>query len=377
MQALALSGGGSFGCFEAGVLYELLKAGYYFDKVYGTSTGAMNTVLLAQAYIDGSPEVLKTLWTKTVQENSDIYRSNSLEYLLSTPPYSFSPLRKLLADAVDFNKVVALPERFTLTAVDLVSGKTQYFSNKDSGMTGKRLFEATIASGSMPPMFDPVSLDSMKLVDGGIRNNLPITKAIEDSSEVLAVMCRPVELDESVKPFTGLLEITSRTLDVMMNKITYGDLQSILMVNQMLQSTPRRTGFLAGKRVIDVQVIAPDYGLPGGTLDFSHEYLEQGFDIGAQKGREYVQNGTFIDKALVTPELLSEVTSDQAQIFQVFPLAFDGKVLTIGVNRADAVFVNQMTYVLGHDVKVVLINRDNLARNIREYYGGNNEPATP
>jgi predicted acylesterase/phospholipase RssA len=366
VEALVLSGGGSFGAFEAGVLYELLLAGKHWDKVYGTSTGAFNAVLLAQAYIDGSAEVLKRTWTETIQNTSDVYSDVWLNYAIDHPPYSYR--RSLVKFIVDFERICTLQEKFTLTTTDLISGDVKYFVNQIT--TPEWFLEATIASGSMPPLFPPVNFGGMQLVDGGVKYNLPITKAIEDSDSVLAILCRPEVLDplSSSKVLSGLIEIAERSLDMMMNKITYGDLKTILLVNSLLKTTPNRSGFLKGKRVIDVQTVIPDSSLPGGTLDFTHSFLAKNFETGREKGRKFLQTTTIIDESKMTPEILAEVTSSQAQIFNVFPITFDGKTLTLGCDEDGPSFKTQMENVFGRKVKLVLVNPDNLEDVIHRFY---------
>src|SRR5260370_8773453 len=68
LLSLALQGGGSFGAFTWGVLDHLLETeGVAFDAVSGTSAGAVNAVVLANALAQGGPaeprRQLAHLWT--------------------------------------------------------------------------------------------------------------------------------------------------------------------------------------------------------------------------------------------------------------------------------------------------------------------------
>src|ERR1035437_3977548 len=101
IRSLILAGGGSLGAFQGGVIYELSQNGYHYDKIYGTSTGAMNALLLAQAYVDKSPEIIKKTWTETIKNTSNIYSKNFFDWFISRPPYNYKPLRRLLKQVID------------------------------------------------------------------------------------------------------------------------------------------------------------------------------------------------------------------------------------------------------------------------------------
>lgn len=78
-KVLALSGGGSKGAYEAGVLYGLVntdsdKSKYEYDVITGVSTGAINTALVA-LWEKGSEvemvDYLSEMWQTT--NAADVY----------------------------------------------------------------------------------------------------------------------------------------------------------------------------------------------------------------------------------------------------------------------------------------------------------------
>src|ERR1035437_1313069 len=294
IRSLILAGGGSLGAFQGGVLYELTKNGYHYDKIYGTSTGAMNALLLAQAYIDKSPEIIKTTWTETIKGTSNIYSRNFLDWFISRPPYNYKPLRKLLKKIISFEDIMKLEEKICVTATDLVSGDTKFFSNKTEGITTEKFFECVIGSGSFPPMFDAVIVEDMKLVDGGVKENTPVAQIVEDwdSENVTVVLCRPEQMSPSNAPFTGLIEIASRAIDLMMNKITNSDLKFVLLINELLKSIDcgKVGGLLKYKKVIDLDILMPEKELPGSTLIFDKFVMQTEFIFGNICARNYMRN---------------------------------------------------------------------------------------
>ena len=64
-RALVLSGGAARGAYEAGVISGLHHAGYQFDLICGTSTGAINAALAAQGDFEG----LASLWASVAERN--------------------------------------------------------------------------------------------------------------------------------------------------------------------------------------------------------------------------------------------------------------------------------------------------------------------
>jgi predicted acylesterase/phospholipase RssA len=83
--ALVLSGGIAQGVYESGVVKSLLKRGYTFDVICGTSIGALNGALIAQ----GDHEMLEHIWAN----------------LGKTPIKKYERHAKLVSDALTaFNK---------------------------------------------------------------------------------------------------------------------------------------------------------------------------------------------------------------------------------------------------------------------------------
>ena len=62
--ALVLSGGGSRGSYQIGVIKALKKLNIKIDMVIGTSAGALNAAMIAT----GSPEIAEQLWLSTASK---------------------------------------------------------------------------------------------------------------------------------------------------------------------------------------------------------------------------------------------------------------------------------------------------------------------
>jgi len=158
---LALGAGGARGLAHIGVLEGLAAAGLAVDAIAGTSAGALVGALFAT----GQLEVFKRDLRET--ERSDLWRYLDpvwpREGLLSGARAS-EYLRGLMGDW----RIEDLPIPFTAVAVDLVSGEEIWIRS------GK-LLDAVRASISLPGIFVPVRQETRVLVDGAIRNPVPVS----------------------------------------------------------------------------------------------------------------------------------------------------------------------------------------------------------
>jgi len=293
MRSLVLSGGGARGCFEAGVLYRLFDE-IQFDNISGTSVGALNTIVLSQCYIDNDKSLLKEVWTEMIQKNKHVYRKNYFKATIGNPPYSFSPLRKIIKKRIDLQKIIELEsKKVMITAVDLKSGKAITFSNRDKDITPENLLDAIIASSSAPPAFPTVKIGKYQLVDGGVRDNVPVHHLIDNPKydSAIVILCNPKDVQIKKGIPNSLLKIGFRSIDIMMNEITNNDVNNILRLNSILadlKQDHKKNEWLKNKDILKVQIICPDEPVSDESLEFSKENMIKGFEIGIKKAEEFL-----------------------------------------------------------------------------------------
>lgn len=198
---LVLSGGGAKGLAHIGALKIIEEAGVKIDYIGGTSMGAIIGALYASGY---SASELDSIFRKTdlnilIQDNlprsaKTFYEKEDSEryaltlpfdkFKISVPPaYSggqniYNELVRLLyhvKDVKDFNK---LPIPFVCIATNAETGE-EVVLNKGY------LPEAIMASGTLPSLFEPASLDGKILIDGGVVNNYPLEKVYEMGADVV------------------------------------------------------------------------------------------------------------------------------------------------------------------------------------------------
>jgi NTE family protein len=158
---LALGAGGARGIAHAGVLFALAEAGIQIDAIAGTSMGALIGALWATGQLEAFERDLRG------RELSDLIRYLDPvwpRFGLLSGARATEYLRSLIGDW----RIEDLPIPFVAVAVDLVSGEEIWIRE------GK-LLDAVRASISLPGIFVPVRQGSRILVDGAIRNPVPLT----------------------------------------------------------------------------------------------------------------------------------------------------------------------------------------------------------
>ena len=196
---LVLSGGGTRGFAHLGVIQALIEAGIFPDVISGTSAGALVGVLYADGY---SPQEILTMmnWASRF----DFMRpAMPREGLLQ-----INGIIKILKTSLRSKKFSELKIPLFVSATDLNNGKVVYFSEGD-------LIEPVIASASIPVLFQPVKINGISYVDGGVLDNLPI-KPIENQCMVtIGSFVNPVSYIEKI---SGLITIAERTFMLSMSK---------------------------------------------------------------------------------------------------------------------------------------------------------------
>lgn len=156
---LALGGGGCRGIGHIGAIKAFEELGIKFDYVAGTSAGSIVGSLYALGKTaDEMIEIVKNLKKRDITGGSIPFikpaKSEKLEEVLN----------KVYGDIMVFSEM-KIP--FSVVCTDLKTGKEVDF---DYGNVAK------VVSGScaVPGVFTPVVHEGKHLVDGGLRNNVPV-----------------------------------------------------------------------------------------------------------------------------------------------------------------------------------------------------------
>lgn len=172
---IALGGGGARGFAHIGVLKVLEHAGIFPRLVAGTSMGG----LVGAMYASGmSAEAMEAAVMQVTGSRADMRRAVDITltqsgFVRGERIYDF--IAQVIGPETTF---AGLRRSLAMVATDMISGREVVL---DSG----RVADAVRATISVPGVFVPVDLGSMRLVDGGMLNNLPVDVVRQMGAEVV------------------------------------------------------------------------------------------------------------------------------------------------------------------------------------------------
>ena len=169
--ALVLSSGGARGLAHIGAIEELESHGYHISSIAGCSMGALIGGVYAAGKLNEFREWMKTIDRKKMLGLIDF--SLSLNHIVKG-----TRIIEAIMEFVPDVNIEDLPIPYCAIATDLKAGREVMF-RKGS------LFKAIRASISLPSFYEPVTLNDMILIDGGIINPLPLNRVKRQSGDIL------------------------------------------------------------------------------------------------------------------------------------------------------------------------------------------------
>jgi NTE family protein len=170
---LVLSGGGARCFTQLGVIDELHDAGVQIDRIGGTSMGAFIGALLAQ---DLTPEAIDARCYQEWVRRNPVGDYRFPRTSLIRGQRARAMLERNLPGAIE-----DLPRAYFSTSVDIIGARPVHHR---SG----RLAVAVGASMALPMFVEPVVVENMLLLDGGLMDNLPSeAMAMDGEGPVIAV----------------------------------------------------------------------------------------------------------------------------------------------------------------------------------------------
>lgn len=226
---LALGGGGLKGFAHIGVLQVLLENNIPVFCISGTSAGS----LIAALYASGmSPYSMQRLILDLKPSDYIDYNIwGFIKFFLSLyiPSY-YAPLNGLVKGERIENLVfewthgkklseVSMP--LAITACDIDNGKEVIFTNLDFNLENRNIIiikdallsEAVRASISIPVTFIPRTIQGMQMVDGGVREIVPVNIQLAMGAEYVLAVNLGEETYEH--PVSGLEQIIKRTVSIL------------------------------------------------------------------------------------------------------------------------------------------------------------------
>ena len=260
---LALQGGGAHGAFTWGVLDALLEDGRIdFDGLSGTSAGAMNAVVLADGLLrggrDAARERLARFWSRVaasvplgmvmpVGGGDDAALTPAARLMLQwaqfVSPYQFNPLnlnplRELLAELVDFDRLRRIRTlRLFIAATRTDTARLHLFRNRDLSV------DALLASGCLPNLQQAVEIDGRTYWDGAFAANPAVFPLLYEctSRDTLLVLLSPSSFGPT--PRTAH-DIRQRSLELAFNSPFMREMHLIGQARRFVAGSALRIGRL-------------------------------------------------------------------------------------------------------------------------------------
>ncbi|MDR3268244.1 MAG: patatin-like phospholipase family protein [Tannerella sp.] len=172
---LALSGGGAKGFAHIGVFKALEEHGIRPDIIVGTSAGALMGSLFSDGY---SADEIKMLFDgREFTEFAQIQ-------LPKTGIFDSSRFSRFMERHLRAKTFEELKTPLIVVATDLDHGQSRAF-------TSGPIAEPVRASCSVPIIFNPVLIDGVHYVDGGLFHNFPVSFIREQCDVVIGVNVSP------------------------------------------------------------------------------------------------------------------------------------------------------------------------------------------
>lgn len=279
--ALLLGGGGARAAYQVGVLQavaEIVPEGTAnpFPIVCGASAGSINTVALASNAKDFHQGVVRIgqVWKNFKLDHVFYADGKNLAKRISKwfwcnigpgdwrkGPSSIldnTPLRALLSQYVDFDRVDAAIKdgdltAYSITACSYTSGESKIFfdgadhveswdRNRREGIRSKLSIDHLMASSAIPVIFPSVKIGDEHFGDGSMRQSSPISPAIHlGAQRVLIVGLRISEGDERPRePINrpSLSQIFGYVLDTLFLNSLQSDIERMSRTNKVLADHP-------------------------------------------------------------------------------------------------------------------------------------------
>lgn len=268
-RILVLSGGGSHGSFEMGVVSRLIKEGKGgWDLITGVSAGCINACYLSTVKKNDeldNIETFKSLW-------SSLNNSNVLEYEFFLNGLSLydSDFFKQKIETVFEDKKPLRP--ILVSATSLSSSEPVIFNNDDIEKYG--FTDIIMSSTAIPLVFQPHSFLDDMFIDGGLTSNILFYDAVNyylsnkdtkcDKICIDIIVCsRKIPKQSITKDNITFLKLLEKTLNIIVQEMEYSEI--LKNIDSPLD--------------IDVTVYEQKEEMTVSFLDFDHG--EELFNIGS------------------------------------------------------------------------------------------------
>ena len=275
-MGIALGGGGLKGLAHIGILQIITDNNIPISLLSGTSAGSIIAALYA---VGISPYSMENIVLKIKKEDYIDYNISSLFFSgINTTLDGLiqgKRLEKLLYKLTRGKYLSEVKIPLAITSCDINTGREVIFTNQNIEVESENtviikealLSTAVRASISIPATFTPLPFQGMQLVDGGIRDMVPVS--IQKTMGAEYILAVNLGQARYTNPVAGIPGIISRTLNILTYETSDAEegMFADLVINPDLEEVRLdeldRAGEIirAGRRVMQAEIYKLKKGL--------------------------------------------------------------------------------------------------------------------
>lgn len=179
-----LSGGGNLGALQIGMMRALLEHDIRPDLIVGCSVGAINGAGLAEDPTLAGALRLERLWRAL--DGKELMPAGWLPNPVAIARrgeaiHESQGLRRHLEQTLTARTFEELAVPFQCVATDVVGVREVWFRSGP-------LIEPILASAALPAVYPAIEIDGVRYLDGGIVDDVPMSRAVELGARTLYVL---------------------------------------------------------------------------------------------------------------------------------------------------------------------------------------------
>ena len=225
--SLVLSGGAARGAFELGVLQYFDEQNIQIKNISGSSIGAV----IACSYASGvkPKEILEIFKTQEMKKAIKFRFSNILKGGLFSIDLNSSLINKLFP----IKNIEDIPKDIFVCVYDLKAKKIEYLNKGD-------VVQSCLASTALVPVFHSIKMNNKLYIDGGLKDNLPITPLLNFKEKIVTIDLFPSKTGSlcpmrKLNPITAIKKILFK--DMIKNSFISLSKSDYVVTNEELRNT--------------------------------------------------------------------------------------------------------------------------------------------
>ncbi|UTA67349.1 patatin-like phospholipase family protein [Emticicia sp. 21SJ11W-3] len=306
MKALVLGGGSLKGAWQVGAIQAILETGFKPEMIYGISAGALNASFMVneagrqhvetgEINWDLVNKKLLKFWLENITRPSDIGILKSRFSLgIDTIMSRFNglidtnPLHDKLKKYLDANLLRKSPVYLKVGAVNINTGAMKYADPME-----QHFLDYLRASSSLPFIMPAIQIGGdhrEAYMDGGLREVVPVKKAIEDgATEIYCIATHPKHRPLEHFNYRNFLSLIERVKDITVNQFENSDIEWA----ENYAENYMTIGSFKLARKVNLNIIRPDEPIHLELTDFNsndiREVIKQGYEHAYKKLFERVK----------------------------------------------------------------------------------------